>query len=119
MESPLGVTACGMVVGEYLIDKYSQLKNLLFRQNQSKKRFISSHLHRENNILSYHEDAYPYLDVQWFEKISCEKRNASTSLGIEPKTFRLPVECSIISATEVHTTFLTESIYANLATDIS
>ena len=30
------------------------------------------------------------------EEIFCEKRNASTPLGIEPRTFRLPVECSII-----------------------
>ena len=34
-------------------------------------------------------------------EIFCEKRNASTPLGIEPRTFRLPVECSIIWATEV------------------
>ena len=31
----------------------------------------------------------------------CEKRNASTALGIEPSTFRLRIECSIIWATEV------------------
>ena len=37
----------------------------------------------------------------YFEKIFCGKRNASTSLGIEPRTFRLPVECSIIWATEI------------------
>ena len=30
------------------------------------------------------------------EKFLCEKRNAFTPLGIEPRTFRLPVECSIV-----------------------
>ena len=35
----------------------------------------------------------------------CEKRNASTPLGIEPRTFRFPVECSIIWATEVPQNF--------------
>ena len=31
-----------------------------------------------------------------FEKFLCEKKNAFTPLGVEPRTFRLPVECSII-----------------------
>ena len=35
----------------------------------------------------------------------CEKRNVSTPLGIEPRTFRLLVECSIIWATEVPQNF--------------
>ena len=35
----------------------------------------------------------------------CEKRNAFTPLGIEPWTFRLPVESSIIWATEVPQNF--------------
>ena len=30
------------------------------------------------------------------EEIFCEKRNASTPQGIEPRSFRLPVECSVI-----------------------
>ena len=36
----------------------------------------------------------------YFEKNSCEKRNASIRLGIDPRTFRLPIECFIIWATE-------------------
>ena len=35
------------------------------------------------------------------EEFFCEKRNASTPLGIEPRTFRLPGECPIIWASEV------------------
>ena len=31
-----------------------------------------------------------------FEEIFCEKKNASTPLGIEPRSIRLPVECSVI-----------------------
>ena len=38
---------------------------------------------------------------KYFEKFFCEKRNASTPLGIEPWTFWLPVECFIIWAKEV------------------
>ena len=43
---------------------------------------------KQTNISNYYE-------------IFCEKRNASTPLGIEPRSFRLPVECSVIWATEV------------------
>ena len=34
----------------------------------------------------------------YFGKNFCEKRNASTPLGIEPRTFQLPVGCSIMWA---------------------
>ena len=36
------------------------------------------------------------IEILSIEEIFCEKRNASTLLVIEPRTFRLPVECSII-----------------------
>ena len=40
-----------------------------------------------------------YGDEQYTYKLKgffCEKRYASTPLGIEPRSFRLPVECSVI-----------------------
>ena len=46
-----------------------------------------------------------YKSLSFVEKIFFKKRNASTPLGIEPRTFWLPVECSIISATEVSHNF--------------
>ena len=49
----------------------------------------------------------------YIEEIFCEKRNASTPLGIEPRTFRLPVECSIIWATVVPHNF-SHRIYLRL-----
>ena len=35
-------------------------------------------------------------NFQYIWKKNCEQRNASTPLGIEPRAFRLSVECSII-----------------------
>ena len=32
----------------------------------------------------------------FFEEIFCEKRNASTPLSNDPRSFRLPFECSVI-----------------------
>ena len=45
------------------------------------------------------------------EDIFCEKRNASTPLGIEPRTFRLPVEDRMLCDLSYggSTTFLTET----------
>ena len=49
----------------------------------------------------------------YIEKNFCEKRNSSTLLGIEPRTFHLPVECSIVWATEVPHNF-SHRIYLRL-----
>ena len=54
-----------------------------------------------------------------FEEIFSEKRNASTPLGIEPRSFRLPVECSVIWATEVPQLFSENLVNAYSATDVS
>ena len=53
------------------------------------------------------------LIIIYFEKIFYQKRNASTSLGIDPKTFRLPVECSVIWAKKVPHNF-SRRIYLRL-----
>ena len=36
------------------------------------------------------------IHEMYLKNFFCEKRNAFTPLGIEPRTFRLSVECSII-----------------------
>ena len=65
------------------------------------------------NAFFINENQQQHFNIYITEEIFCEKRNASTPLGIEPRTFRLPVECSVIGATEVPQNF-SHRIYLRL-----
>ena len=65
-----------------------------------------------HNLTPFRFSAY-IQTIKYFGQVVCEKGNASTPLGIEPRTFRLPVECSIIWATEVPHNF-SQRIYIRL-----
>ena len=58
--------------------------------------YLSRLYYKTFHRLKYYFYAFREYYNSNFNKIFCEERNAFTSLGIEPRTFQLPVECSII-----------------------
>ena len=81
-----------VIFGESFVVKFGSLKE--------PKNYVSSLL----NFSNFRRGS-KFQRQGLFLKNFLWKRNASTPLGIEPRTFRLPVECSIIWITEVPHSF--------------